>query len=30
VLVDMIKLFRKHRIGAGLVLDRERKKRVAK
>jgi carnitine 3-dehydrogenase len=33
VLVDMIKLFRKHKIGAGLVLEREmkaRKKRTAK
>ena len=32
VLVDMMKLFRKHKIGAGLVLDREikaRKKRIA-
>jgi carnitine 3-dehydrogenase len=27
VLVDMIKLFRKHKIGAGLVLDRELKAR---
>jgi carnitine 3-dehydrogenase len=27
ILVDMMKLFRKHKIGAGLVLDRELKKR---
>lgn len=30
VLVDMIKLFRKHRIGAGLVLERELKARRRK
>ena len=30
ILVDMIKLFRKHKIGAGLVLDREMKVRRGK
>jgi len=30
VLVDMMKLFRKHKIGAGLVLDREMKDRKKK
>jgi carnitine 3-dehydrogenase len=30
VLVDMMKLFRKHKIGAGLVLDRELKSRKQK
>ncbi len=30
ILVDMMKLFRKHKIGAGLVLDRELKKKKKK
>jgi carnitine 3-dehydrogenase len=30
ILVDMMKLFKKHKIGAGLVLDREMKKRKKK
>jgi hypothetical protein len=29
VLVDMMKVFQKHQIGAGLVLDRELKSRDA-
>ena len=30
ILVDMMKLFRKHKIGSGLVLDRELKARKKK
>ena len=30
VLVDMMKLFKKHKIGSGLVLDREKKARKKK